>query len=74
MRYCIGTVHNGNEYINKYFHFFWMISSTFIDSQNRKMGGQTTQWEKDTKGAIRSRKWKDRQHNGQNKRDKKDKQ
>jgi hypothetical protein len=65
MRYCIGTVHNGNEYINKYFHFFWMISSTFIDSQNRKMGGQTTQWEKDTKGAIRSRKWKDRQHNGQ---------
>jgi hypothetical protein len=36
--------------------------------------GQTTQWPKDTKGAIRSRKWKDRQHNGQNKRDKKDKQ
>ena len=29
------------------------------------MEGQTTQWPKDTKGAIRSRKWKDRQHNGQ---------
>jgi hypothetical protein len=42
-----------------------MISSTFIDSQNRKTGGQTTQWAKDTKGAIRSRKWKDRQHHGQ---------
>ena len=25
--------------------------------------GQTTQWPKETKGAIRS-KWKDRQHNG----------
>ena len=50
MRYCIGTVHNGNEYINKYFHFFWMISSTFIDSQNRKMGGQTPQWAKIPKG------------------------
>ena len=30
------------------------------------MEGETTQWAKDTKGAIISRKWKkDRQHNGQ---------
>jgi hypothetical protein len=29
------------------------------------MEGQTTQWPKDTKGTIRSHKWKDRQHNGQ---------
>jgi hypothetical protein len=28
------------------------------------MEGQTTQWQQDTKGAIRIRKWKDRQHNG----------
>jgi hypothetical protein len=28
------------------------------------MEGQTTQWPQDTKGAIRIRKWKDRQHNG----------
>jgi hypothetical protein len=28
----------------------------------------------DTKGVIRIRKWKDRQHNGQTKRDKKDNQ
>jgi hypothetical protein len=32
------------------------------------MKGETTQWAKDTKGAIISRKWKkDRQHNGQKK-------
>jgi hypothetical protein len=33
--------------------------------------GQTTQWSKDTKGVIRIRKSKkDRQHNGQKKKDK----
>ena len=31
------------------------------------MEGQTTQWPRDTKGVIRCRKWKDRQHNGQKK-------
>ena len=41
--------------------------------------GQTTQWQKekgqekfeDAKEVIRSRRWKDRQHNGQKKKDKK---
>jgi hypothetical protein len=28
----------------------------------------------DTKGVIKSRKWKDRQHNGQKKKEQKDKQ
>jgi hypothetical protein len=32
--------------------------------------GQTTQWPKDTKGVIRSRESKDRQYNGQQKKDK----
>ena len=34
------------------------------------MEGQKTQWPQDTKGAIRIRKWKDRQHNGQKKNEK----
>jgi hypothetical protein len=34
-------------------------------NQKPKIKGQTTQWPKDTKGVIRSRKSKDRQHNGQ---------
>jgi hypothetical protein len=34
---------------------------------------QTTQWTKDTKGVIRIRKSKDRQHNGQKKKDKRQK-
>ena len=33
----------------------------------RRMEGQTTQWPRDTKRVIRSRKWKDRQHNGKKK-------
>jgi hypothetical protein len=46
------------------------------------MEGQTTQWPKekgqerfeDAKEVIRSHRWKDRQHNGQNKKGQKDKQ
>ena len=34
-------------------------------NQNPSIEGQTTQWPKDTKGAIRIRQSKDRQHNGQ---------
>ena len=39
-------------------------------NQNPKIEEQTTQWPKDTKGVIRIRKSKNRQHNGQKKKDK----
>jgi hypothetical protein len=39
-------------------------------SQKPYIKGKTTQWSKDTKGEVRSRKSKERQHNGQKKKDK----
>jgi hypothetical protein len=41
-------------------------------NQNPSIKGQTTQWttEKDTKGIIRIRQSKNRQHNGKKKKDK----
>ena len=43
-------------------------------NQNPYIEGQTTQWPQDTKGVIKIRKSKDRQHNGQKKKGQKDKQ